>query len=247
MKIELILDIPMRVINKLRRSLFPKDSFLKRIPGVIHIGANIGQEREHYASHGLNVVWVEPIPSVFEELRSNISGFANQRAFCCLLTAEHGKEYTFHISSNEGLSSSIFDLAKHREIWPDIHFTDEIHLTATTLARLIDVEQIDLRGYGALVLDTQGSELLVLRGAIPVLKRFRFIKVEVADFEAYTGCCQLVELTEFMHQHGFVLSRKDLFATTQDGSGRYYDVLYRRCRLDVIPIASMLSGHSAER
>jgi len=247
MKIVPILDIPMRAVNKLRRILYPKDSFLKSVPGVIHVGASIGQEREHYASHGLNVVWVEPIPSVFEDLRSNISGFANQRAFCCLLAAEFGKEYTFHISSNEGQSSSILDLAKHREIWPDIQFTGEIHLTATTLAQLIDTEQIDLRGYGALVLDTQGSELLVLRGAIPVLKWFRFIKVEVADFEAYAGCCQLVELTEFMRQYGFVLSRKDPFAATQDGSGRYYDVLYRRRWLDVIPTVSMLSGHTAAR
>ena len=102
------------------------------------------------------------------------------------------------VSNNGGLSSSIFDIAKHREIWPDVQFTHESHIRATTLPRLVDSEQIELSGYGALVLDTQGSELLILKGAIPILGRFRFVKTEVADFESYAGCCQLDELTDFM-------------------------------------------------
>jgi len=222
-----VLNIPKRAINKLRRTFFPLDSFLKRVPGVVHVGANTGQEREHYASLKLNVLWVEPIPSAFELLRSNISGFANQRACCCLLAAEDGAEYTLHIANNEGASSSILDFAKHREIWPDVHFTHDIHITATTLARLIDIEQIDLRAYGALVLDTQGSELLILKGSIPVLERFRFVKTEVADFESYVGCCRIAELTNFMRQQGFAISRKAPFAT-RHGIGTYYDVLFHR-------------------
>jgi FkbM family methyltransferase len=222
-----ILDIPQRAINKLRRDLFPVDSFLKKVPGVIHVGANMGQERDHYASLGLNVIWVEPIPSVFEVLSSNISGLANQRACNYLLAAEHGKEYTFHISNNGGESSSIFDLAKHKEIWPDVQFTDEIRIVATTLTHLIEAEGIDLRKFGALVLDTQGSELLVLKGAIPVLDRFQFVKAEVADFEAYAECCRFDELTEFMKTQGFSIFRKSPFAA-RGGVGTYYDVLYRR-------------------
>ena len=212
------------------------DSFLKEVPGVIHVGANTGQERDHYASLGLNVLWVEPNPTVFEVLRSNISGFPKQKASCCLLAAEHGTEYTFHISDNHGLSSSILDLAKHREIWPDTHFVNDIKITATTLGRMIEVEQIDLRNFGALVLDTQGSELLVLKGAVPVLREFQFVKAEVADFESYAGCCQLPDLTEFMRRNGFALSRKDghtflrnvPLTTARKEVGTYYEVLYSR-------------------
>ena len=203
---------------------------------MIHVGANTGQERDQYASHGLNVLWIEPNPAVFEVLRSNISGFPKQKACCCLLASEHGAEYTFHISDNHGLSSSILDLAKHREIWPDTHFVNDIKITATTLCRLVDVERIDIRNFGALVLDTQGSELLVLKGAVPVLRDFQFVKTEVADFESYAGCCQLPELTEFMRQNGFALSRKDghtfprkaPLTDVQKEVGTYYEVLYRR-------------------
>jgi len=214
-------------VRKLRRLLFNFDSFLKQVPGVIHVGANTGQEREYYAALGLNVLWVEPIPKVFEELRSNIAAFANQRACRCLLSAEHGAEYTLHVANNGGASSSILDFSKHGEIWPDVHYTHDIQLQSTTLARLIESEQIDLALYGALVLDTQGSELLVLKGASSILDRFRFVKTEVADFDSYAGCCQLDEVTDFLGQYGFKLSRKVPVAA-QDGVGTYYDTLYVR-------------------
>jgi FkbM family methyltransferase len=130
-----ISDIPGRAINKLLRRFYPLDSsqldsFLKDVPGVIHVGANIGQEREEYASLGLKVAWVEPIPAVFETLRSNISGLANQRAYQYLLAAEEGVEYTFHVADNGGASSSIFEFAKHRKLHPDIHFVQDIRITA---------------------------------------------------------------------------------------------------------------------
>jgi len=228
MKMRSILDIPQRKANSLRRHLFPVDSFLSKVAGVIHVGANAGQERDKYASLGLNVIWVEPIPAVFGVLLSNISGIANQRACNYLLAEDHGKEYAFHIANNCGASSSILDLAKHREIWPSVHFTEDIRITATTLARLVEIEQLDLRDFGALVLDTQGSEMLVLKGAIPVLKQFQFVKSEVADFESYAGCCRLDDLSDFMHEQGFSLSRKSPF-TARAGVGTYYDVLF--CRM----------------
>ena len=59
-------------------------------------------------------------------------------------------------------------------------------------------ERIDRARYDALVMDTQGSELLVLRGAEPVLEHFRFIKTEVPDFEAYAGCAQLDDIERFL-------------------------------------------------
>lgn len=222
-----ILNIPQRGVNKLRRLFNPEDGFLKKVPGVIHVGANTGQEREHYASLGLNVLWVEPIRAVFEVLRSNVAVLPNQHAYCRLLADQDGIEFDLHVANNEGASSSIFDLAKHVDVWPEIHYTHDIRVTATTLAHLIDSEQIDLREYGALVLDTQGSELLVLKGAIPVLDSFQFIKAEVADFESYAGCCQMGELTEFLRQFAFGISRKMPFAMRK-GGGTYYDILYRR-------------------
>ena len=52
--------------------------------------------------------------------------------------------------------------------------------------------------YDALVLDTQGSELLVLKGAAGLLPNIKYVQAEVADFESYSGACrQLAETDVF--------------------------------------------------
>jgi len=53
---------------KLFRREESPDVFLDRVKGVIHVGANTGQERLIYESRQLNVFWVEPIPNVYEIL-----------------------------------------------------------------------------------------------------------------------------------------------------------------------------------
>jgi FkbM family methyltransferase len=91
-------------------------SYLRKVRGVIHVGANEGQERDLHAAFGLNVIWIEPIREVFQVLRDNISELQAQRALNYLVTDEDGKEYEFHIANNGGSSSSILDLSRHKEM-----------------------------------------------------------------------------------------------------------------------------------
>jgi len=205
----------------------PETSFLRKVHGVIHVGANVGQERFLYDAFDLEVLWIEPIPGIFEKLMNNIAPFPKQHAMNCLVTAEDDKEYQFHISNNEGESSSVLSLSKHKEIWPEVTYTKTIALSGVTLATLIARNRIDLAQFDALVLDTQGSEYEVLRGAISILGSVRFIKVEVPNFEAYEGCCRLEELTAFMSAHGFREVCRIPFSH-KEGVGTYFDILYRR-------------------
>ena len=78
------------------------DRFLRRISGVIHVGANTGQERQRYARRGLAVLWIEPIPDVFATLRANVRELERQRALEYLVTDRDGAEYEFHVANNEG-------------------------------------------------------------------------------------------------------------------------------------------------
>ena len=203
------------------------DRFLSDVSGVIHVGANTGQERVQYNDLGLRVIWVEPIPEIFAELEKNIEAFPNQRAFQALLTDVEGKEYEFHIASNNGASSSILELKQHRDIWPDVNYTTSVVLKSTTLASLVEKEKLDIADYQALVLDTQGSELLVLQGSAGLLSAFRYVKTEVPDFEAYEGCCQLQDINSFMETHGFKEFSRKQFASRVEG-GNYFDIVYRR-------------------
>jgi FkbM family methyltransferase len=203
------------------------NAYLRQISGIIHIGANTGQERELYAKHNLNVIWIEPIPEVFTQLEANLRTYPCQRALQYLVTDKDGGSYEFHISNNDGLSSSILELGQHRDIWPDVKYERHITLKGTTLASIVEREGIDLRNYDALVMDTQGSELLVLKGAARVLSGFTYIKTEAADFESYENCAKLAEIEVFLHSHGFRALHRKLFAS-RPGGGGYYDVIYKK-------------------
>lgn len=220
-------SIPWKLRRRVQIMLRLPDRFLRDVRGVIHVGANDGRERHVYAKHGLRVLWVEPIPEVFAALKANIAAFPNQRAVRYLVTDADGVECELHVANNKGLSSSILDLKEHRAIWPDVTFSHTLKMRSTTLDSLIRDEGIDVNDYDALVMDTQGSELLVLKGARRALRRFRYVKTEVADFESYAGCCQVKDIESFLAACGYRESVRVKFAAHPDG-GAYYDIVYRR-------------------
>jgi FkbM family methyltransferase len=197
--------------------------------GIIHVGGNLGQERFLYEDYGLNVAWVEPLPNMFDKLSENVRSFPKQRAFRYLITDKDGQEYQFHIANNEGQSSSILDLGKHKEMWPEIAFKDSMVLVSSTLTTFVAGEKLDLDEYDALVLDAQGAEMLILKGGKEILSRFRFITVEVPDFEAYQGCCLLSDMDEFMKNEGFHSRERNVLKSVPK-VGTYYDVTYERNR-----------------
>jgi len=203
------------------------DKLLKKIKGVIHVGANTGQEIQLYAKYGLSVVWIEPIPGVFETLKSNLIGIPRQIAIKGLVTDIENAEYEFHIANNNGASSSILELNLHQDIWPDVVFEKTLKLCSKTLPSLLKINNINISEYNMLVMDTQGSELLVLKGAVTVLQSFTYIKTEVPDFESYKGCCKLEDLQLFFGQHGFTELSRHKFATHPSG-GNYYDIVYKK-------------------
>jgi FkbM family methyltransferase len=203
------------------------DAYLREVSGVIHVGAHVGQERILYARYNLDVVWIEPIPDIFVQLQNNLKDFPKQQAYQYLLTDQDNKEYLFHISNNNGASSSIFELDLHKEFWPEVFYRDSMTLMSTTLSSLVKREGLVVDKYDALVMDTQGSELLVLKGAVDLLSGFKYIKAEVPDFESYSGCCQVEELDHFLQQHGFQEYKRTEFAS-KEGVGSYYDIVYRK-------------------
>jgi len=203
------------------------DRFLQKVSGVIHVGANAGQERELYAKFGLRVIWIEPIPEIFEKLKANVEKFPRQRALKCLVTDQDNVAYQFHIADNEGHSSSILDLNLHKDLWPQVAYEKTITLRSKTLPSLLEEEHIDYSEYDSLIMDTQGSELLVLKGAVSILENFTYIKTEVPDFESYIGCCQLSDIASFMAHHGYREFSRQKNAE-RPNVGSYYDVVYKR-------------------
>jgi FkbM family methyltransferase len=205
------------------------DAFLRQVRGIIHVGANTGQEREIYASRGLSVIWIEPVPKVFDQLQKNLRTLPRQYAMQYLVSDKDGKEYDLHIANNGGASSSILELNLHRDIWPDVAFESTVRLRSVTLDAMVERGEIDSALFQALVLDTQGSELLVLQGAPRLLGSLQFIKTEAADFDSYLDCAKVDDLIAYLRPHGFFLRYQVAFARHPEG-GRYYDLLFARAR-----------------
>lgn len=213
--------------RKWRTLIHEETAFLRKLKGVIHVGANTGQERETYNSFGLRVLWIEPISSVFETLMKNIAPYPSQQALNYLVTEDDGNQYEFHIANNAGESSSILNLAKHRDMFPHVSYSKTIKLWGVRLGTALDREGIDPSLYDGMVMDTQGSELQILKGAAGLLPRFRYLKIEVPDFESYEGCCTIDQLSAFLKAHGFREDRR-IPLKIMAGVGTYFEVIYRR-------------------
>jgi FkbM family methyltransferase len=180
--------------------------FLSEAKGIIHIGAHTGEERETYDAAGLPVVWIEALASSFLELVHNLEAYPNQLAFNYLVTDTDDAEYLLGIAENDGISSSIFPLKDHKLIWPHIDYIGYKPMKSKTLKTIVETEAIDLSNYDTLILDVQGAELKVLEGAKDLLRNFRFIRVEAADFEIYEGCCLDHQLDALLLSYGFTRS-----------------------------------------
>ncbi len=213
--------------NKINRAvLLKRQSWLTRVAGVIHVGANTGQERELYEQYGLHVVWIEPIPEVFLQLRKNIGEYENQTAYQALITDKDNGTYDFYVANNDGASSSILELGLHRDVWPSVEYEDRLSLRSMTLDTLLQDKGLSGDIYDALVMDTQGSELLVLKGATRFLERCEYVQTEAADFDAYKGCCKVNDITAYLESKGFRLLKSWPFAKHANG-GQYFDLLYK--------------------
>lgn len=186
--------------------------------GVIHVGANLGQERDLYKQFDLDVLWFEPNPEIFSQLQQNISEYPKQKAYQFLITDRDDVLYDFNISNNEGQSSSIFQLYKHKDVWPTVHYVKNITVKSITLDTFMKRNGLDVSKYQKLHIDTQGADLLVLRGAVETLKSINYLQIEVSSLELYKGCCLENEVTQFLKLQGFKEYVRNDFIHTVEGT-----------------------------
>lgn len=199
---------------------------LDGLHGIIHIGANTGQERGLYANNNLNVLWIEPIPEAFAELERNLIDYPKQRALQYLVGNEDGKILKMHICNNEYLSSSIMPMARHSEYYPTVVFNYDIDVEMWTLDSIIVKENIDLGLYDGMVVDVQGAEAMVLHGAKITLGKMKRVQVESANFELYKDYPTPDQLAGILKGYGMRESGRDIF--NNFGTAKCFDIVYVR-------------------
>lgn len=184
------------------RTLFPKYGINPK--GVLHVGANRGEEFPVYMELGIKKqIWVEAHKPTFNKLKVNVSG--NPEAICwnACISNENGQLVTFHVSNNGSQSSSILELGTHAQVHPEVHYIETIEMTTTRLDRLFQSEFVDVSNYDFLNIDLQGAELKALKGLGGLIKGFKWAYLEVNRKELYKGCALVDDIDYYLGAYGF--------------------------------------------
>jgi len=168
--------------------------------GVIQIGAHYGQENKVYEK--LNIkhrVFFEPIRSNFDILKKVVG--ESHQLFNFALGNVESKMEMYVETINQGQSCSILKPSKHLIQHPHIKFNlkEEVEVK-----RLDDVD-INVGNFNMIIIDVQGYELEVFKGAKKTLESIDFIVSEINRDEVYENCTKIDELIDFLSQYGFEL------------------------------------------
>ena len=208
------------------------DAAFLPVESILHIGASEGQERFDYQAAGASpCFYIEPIASVFEVLRHNLESIPGHHAIRAVCSDVEGASVEFKISSNGGQSSSFLDLGLHARLYPAVTFTGVETMETTTVDRLIETHSPG-RVPNLWVIDTQGADLHVLRGAHRSLPFVDGVFVEASLRPLYADGCTLGEITDFLAPFGLLLHWLSL---DENGNG---DAFFRREKSAPPPLPS---------
>ena len=179
------------------------EKYLRDKCGAIHVGANVGEERDWYKSQGFTqVLWFEPNTCIFRELVENIKDYKNNIAFN-LGIHDKLKTANLHISNNAGQSSSILDLGTHKLHHPDVYYIEDQEIKLMRMDNFIFLTGRDIKDFNFLNVDVQGVELNVIKSFGNMLSALDYLYVEVNEEELYKGCALVTEIDCYVAQYGF--------------------------------------------
>lgn len=166
-----------------------------KIKGIIHVGAHYGQEYEAYVNNGVtNIVFIEPCTPAFKVLQSRVGNSENVITFQCACGEANGHAEMYVETKNNGQSNSLLKARTHLIRYPEIQFNDR----ETVAVRRLDELPLNIANYNLLMMDTQGGELNVLKGATQTLMGIDYIYTEVNNQELYEGNAMVHEIDAFL-------------------------------------------------
>jgi FkbM family methyltransferase len=178
--------------------------------GVIHVGAHHGEEHRTYNAIGAaNQFWVEPHPDAFERLTRNAppsptvhhanAACGSRRATLPLNVIPTGSKDEASVLMSSLLAPGDGLTAAGRAA-----VAETIDVPVAPLDELLADHALEPDRFDLLVLDTQGYELEVLKGATHFLDHHaEFIYTEVSRTPLYQGSCLERDLDAFLAPRGF--------------------------------------------
>jgi len=170
------------------------------ITGVIQVGAHFFEEKECLERLGVkSFALFEPQKEAFKAIKEKTSDMSNAMIYNVALADYKGKTKMFIEEVNMGQSSSILEPKEHKNKYPDIEFIKE----ETVKVDMLDNYDLFRYNFNTLIMDAQGAEMLILKGATETLKSIDIIYTEVNFIEMYKGCALIDEMDAFLKEKGF--------------------------------------------
>jgi len=174
----------------------------RRVKTLYVVGAHRFQERELFDQLFPSLERIclfEPIKELAEFLRRFERLDPRVKVFPYALSDEEGQR-EFFITNNDGESSSLLRLGKHKEIFPHVREVGSVSVTCRRLEHVI-VEQ-GLPAPDLLLLDVQGAEYQILSSLSERLKAgLLLLYVEASLEEVYAGAKCLNDLKACLQPH----------------------------------------------
>lgn len=169
--------------------------------GIIHIGAHLAEEKNNYLQYALNnTIWIEANPFIFEIIKNDNAG--NEQFFNFAITDTDDQAIELNITNN-GQSSSILKLEKHKIHHPAIYVSKVVEVLTKRMDTLIKENCIDINDYDFVNIDIQGAELLALKGFGNLLNNIKYIYTEVNTDYLYDNCALISEIDDYLKIFGF--------------------------------------------
>lgn len=181
---------------------------LRRIPklGVVHVGADVGQEVGQYFEYGFEkIILIEANPECCAVLLSKFGDDPRIKIFNYAICDRQGT-VDFHIHTSRSGSTepaSILPMKRFKEIVKTLQTTKTISVAAITLDGLFQKHQVPFAAYNFVNIDIQGAELLALHGAKNILASIDVIVSEVNVVEMYENGALEDDVVKFLEEQGF--------------------------------------------
>jgi FkbM family methyltransferase len=165
--------------------------------GCIHVGSHTAQEHPQYVAAGIKrFVYIEPCAATFTVLRNKFAAHHHIQLFNVACGDVEGEQVMYTGSQNQGQSNSLLKMDKHLQIHPGI----TLDKTELVTVKRLDSLGLAHKGFQLLVMDCQGFEGRVIKGAEQTLKQINWVYSEVNKDSVYRGCTLICELDELLNE-----------------------------------------------
>jgi FkbM family methyltransferase len=170
---------------------------------VVDIGARGKPPREFRRLQPARLVAFEPEPLEAERLASTLAGYDFEEITVAPVALGDGAQKTLFTTRNPGFTSIYRPTSLLNRFVPDTEVVSEQTIETMTLDAA--AERYGFVDADVIKLDTQGSELEILRHGESVVASAVAIATEVSFQPIYSGGALFGELDSFLRRAGFVL------------------------------------------